>query len=70
MSLVIPIFVRGGEGEQGSLNFRWGGGGGWPVSKLIFLLVCFVLWLLGILWNKINIKELSFPYFFNHCEIQ
>ena len=27
MSLVIPIFVRGGEGEQGSLNFRWGGGG-------------------------------------------
>ena len=36
MPLVIPIFVRGGEGEQGSLNFR---GGGWPVSKLIFLLV-------------------------------
>ena len=67
MPLVIPIFVRGGEGEQGSLNFR---GGGWPVSKLIFLLVCFVLWLLGILWNKINTKELSFPYFFNHCEIQ
>ena len=67
MPLVIPIFVRGGEGEQGSLNFR--GGGGWPVSKLIFLLVCFVLWLLGILWNKINTKELSFPYFFNHCEI-
>ena len=67
MPLVIPIFVRGGEGEQGSLNF--GGGGRWPVSKLIFLLVCFVLWLLGILWNKINTKELSFPYFFNHCEI-
>ena len=28
MSLVIPIFVGGGEGEWGSLNFRWGGGGG------------------------------------------
>ena len=52
MSLVIPIFVRGREGEQGSLNFWWGGG--WPVSKLIFLLVYFVLWLLGILWNKIK----------------
>ena len=27
MSLVIPIFLGGGEGGIGSLNF-WGGGGG------------------------------------------
>ena len=41
MPLVIPIFVRGGEGEQGSLNFQ---GGGWPVSKLIFAcLFCVVV---------------------------
>ena len=27
MSLVIFIFVVGGEGEQGSLNLSWGRGG-------------------------------------------
>ena len=27
MSSVMPIFIGGGEGWQGSLNFRRGGGG-------------------------------------------
>ena len=42
---------------------------GWPVSKLIFLLglCCGCQRCYG---TKLNIKELSFPYFFNHCKIQ
>ena len=43
MSLVIPIFVRGGEGEQGSLNFRWGGGGACEQADIFACLFCVVV---------------------------
>ena len=42
MPLVIPIFVRGGEGEQGSLNFR-GGGGACEQADLFACLFCVVV---------------------------
>ena len=41
MPLVIPIFVRGGEGEQGSLNFR--GGVACEQADLFACLICVVV---------------------------
>ena len=42
MPLVIPIFVRGREGEQGSLNFR-GGGVACEQADLFTCLFCVVV---------------------------
>ena len=55
MPLVIPIFVRGGEGEQGSLNFQGGGGVACEQADLCLFVLCCGCW--GFYGTKLTLKS-------------